>query len=124
MQTPVQIAFHGLDCSEAARGLIQEKADWLERFYDRITGCRVVVETPHRRRRQGNEYLVRIDLSVPGGELVVNRDFAHQDLDVAIGRAFDAARRQLEEHVRRRQEFDREADSRRDAVLDGGSDRR
>lgn len=108
MQTPVQIAFHGLDCSEATRGLIEEKVAWLERYFDRITGCRVVVEMPHRHSRQGNQYHVRIDLALPGSEIVVNRDSArrtaNQDLEVAIGHAFDAARRQLEEHVRRRRQ--------------------
>src|SRR5262245_42352401 len=105
MQTPVRIAFHGLDCSEAARGLIEEKVAWLERYYDRITGCKVVVETPHRSHRQGNPYHVRIDLLLPAAEISVNRDGrrdASQDLEAAISHAFDAARRQLEEHVRRR----------------------
>lgn len=104
MQTPVQIAFHGLDCSEATREFIEEKVAWLERFHDRITACRVVVETPHRHRRQGKQYLVRIDLTVPGGEVVVNRDPAQRDqtdLNAAISHAFTAARRQLEEHTRR-----------------------
>jgi ribosomal subunit interface protein len=105
MQTPVQIAFHGLDCSEATRELIEEKVAWLERFCDRIIGCRVVVETPHRHRRQGNQFLVRIDLTVPGAEIVVNREPGQRtlsrDLNVAIGHAFDAARRRLEEQSRR-----------------------
>jgi cold shock CspA family protein len=105
MHTPVQIAFHGLDCSEATRELIEEKVAWLERSHDRIIGCRVVVESPHRHRRQGNLYQVRIDLTVPGSEIVVNRVPAeredHKNLDIAISHAFDAARRRLEEYARR-----------------------
>jgi ribosomal subunit interface protein len=105
MQTPLQIAFHNLECSEAVRKLIEDKVAWLERSYDRVTGCRVVVEAPHRRHRQGNQYLVRIDLTVPGGEIVINREppprSESRDLAVAIRDAFDAARRKLEEHVRR-----------------------
>jgi hypothetical protein len=42
---------------------------------------------------------VRIDLTVPGAELVVSRDpeldHGHEDVYVAIRDAFDAARRQL-----------------------------
>jgi cold shock CspA family protein len=49
-------------------------------------------------------YHVRIDLTVPGDELVVSRDpgkdQAHEDVYVAIRDAFDAARRQLEDHAR------------------------
>jgi len=105
MQTPLQIAFRGLEGSEATRGLIEEKVVWLEQYYDRITGCRVVVEAPHRHHRHGNQYLVRIDLTVPEGEVVVNREPAqrteYKDLHVAIRDAFDSARRRLEEHVRR-----------------------
>jgi ribosomal subunit interface protein len=101
----LQIAFHNLDCSEAVKGLIEEKVAWLEKFHDRITSCRVVIEAPHRHHRQGNQYLVRIDLAVPGGEIVVNRDASqnteYRDLNVAIRDAFDSARRQLEQHLRR-----------------------
>jgi cold shock CspA family protein len=105
MQTPLRIAFHGVDGSEAARDLIEENVAWLERFYDRITGCQVVVETPHRHHLHGNQYQVRISLTVPGGEIVVNREpagrTASRDLTVTIQHAFEAARRRLEEHVRR-----------------------
>lgn len=105
MQTPLQIAFHGVVGSEATRELIEEKVAWLERFSDRITGCRVVVESPHRHHRHGNQYLVRIDLTVPGGEIVVNREPPQhreaRELDVVIRDAFDSARRLLEEHFRR-----------------------
>src|SRR5947209_8312037 len=108
MQTPLQIAFQNLESSEAIRMLIEEKAAWLERFCHRITGCRVVIEAPHKRHRQGNQYLVRIDLTVPGGEIAINREppqrTESQDLTVAIRDAFDAARRKLEEHTRRQRQ--------------------
>jgi ribosomal subunit interface protein len=109
MQVPLQIAFQNLDCSEAIKELIEERVAWLERYCDRIIGCRVVVQEPHRRHRQGNLYQVRIDLTVRGAEIVVNyeppgdpvkrpRD---SDLDTTIRQAFDAVRRKLEDHVRR-----------------------
>jgi cold shock CspA family protein len=63
-----------------------------------------VVERPHRQHHKGTLFHVRIDLRVPGRELVVNRDptehHAHEDVYVAIRDAFDAARRQLEDHAR------------------------
>jgi cold shock CspA family protein len=45
-------------------------------------------------------YNVRIDMTVPGAELVIKRE-PNEDLDVAIRDAFDAARRQLEDFARR-----------------------
>jgi len=105
MQASLQIAFHGMDGSEAVRSLIEEKVAWLERFYDRIIGCRVVLEAPPRHRKQGSPHQVRIDLTVPGGEIVVNREPAPHtqsgDLSVAIRDAFDSARRKLEQYVQR-----------------------
>jgi ribosomal subunit interface protein len=105
MQVPLQIAFNNVEGSEAVKGLIEEKVAWLERFYDRITGCRVVVEAPHQHHKHGSQYQVRIDLTVPGGEIVVNREppgrAEPQNLTVAIRDAFDIARRRLEEHARR-----------------------
>jgi cold shock CspA family protein/ribosome-associated translation inhibitor RaiA len=108
MHTPVQITFHGVDCSDVTRGLIEEKVGWLEQLHDRIVGCRVVVEMPHKHHRQGNTYHVRIDLKLPGTEIIVNREPGRKadstDLHAVISRAFDAARRQLEEHTRRRRQ--------------------
>ena len=106
MQLPLQVTFRNMEASEAVEQAVQEKAAKLERFYDRIMGCRVMVEAVTRRHHQGNLYRVRIDLTVPGRELVVSRepglDHAHEDVYVAIRDAFDAIRRQLEDHARRR----------------------
>lgn len=105
MKLPVQITFRGFPPSEAIEAAVRERAGKLDRFYSGIMGCRVVVEAPHRHHRDGRIYHVRIDLTVPGGELVVKRDparhGAHQDVYVAIRDAFDAARRQLEDYARR-----------------------
>jgi hypothetical protein len=69
-----------------------------------ITSCRVVIEAPHRHHKHGNLYRVRIALSVPQRELVVDRDQGnqpeHADLHVAIRDGFKALRRQLEDYVR------------------------
>jgi cold shock CspA family protein/ribosome-associated translation inhibitor RaiA len=91
--------------SEAIETNIREKAVKLDSFYDRIMSCRVVVEAPHRHHRKGKLYHVRVDMTMPGGELVINREpskrAAHKDVYVAIRDAFDAARRQLQDFARR-----------------------
>ena len=105
MQLPVQISFRGMEPSDAVEAKIRERVGKLDRFYDRTMGCRVVVESPHRRHHQGKLFHVRIDLTVPGGELAVTREpaehHAYEDVFVAIRDAFDAAQRQLEDYARR-----------------------
>lgn len=66
--------------------------------------CRVVVEASTRRQLKGRLYHIRVDLTVPGREIVVKRNppehRAHEAILVAVRDAFDAARRQLEDHAR------------------------
>lgn len=100
MQHELQITWHGLDRSDAIEAHIRQRATALEKFYPNITSCRVAVELPHKHKHQGKLYNVRIDLRVPHGEIVVNRD-QHEDVYVALRDAFDAARRQLEDVLRR-----------------------
>jgi hypothetical protein len=65
MQGPPQITFRHMDTSEAVAARIRERAEELERFFDRIISCRVVVECRHPRRLQGNLFQVRVDLMSP-----------------------------------------------------------
>lgn len=94
MKLPLQITSRNMSLSEAAEQTIREKAAKLDQIYDRIMGCRVLVESPHRHQHQGNQYNVRIDLTVPGSEMVIKRE-ENEDLYVAIRDAFDAARRKI-----------------------------
>ena len=100
-----QITFRNLDMSETVRQQIEGRVAELEQFFDRIVACKVVVETSHHRHHQGRLFHVAVHLTVPGGEIVVNRDpssrHAHEDVRVAVRDAFDAVRRRLEDHVRR-----------------------
>jgi cold shock CspA family protein len=104
MLLPLQITFRNMHRSEAIEEAIRERAERLDRFCNRIMGCRVVVETRHR-HHQGNLYHLRIDLTLPGHEIVVGREpalhRAYEDVYVAIRDAFDAAGRRLEDFVRR-----------------------
>ena len=129
MEIPLQIKFHNVPPSQAIEDNIREKASKLDSFYDRIISCRVMVEAPHRHHRKGKAYEVRIDITVPGGELVINRapkrlkaaksglaelpearlieshkpgkHSAHADVYVAIRDAFNAAGRKLQDYGRR-----------------------
>ncbi|HVM79347.1 MAG TPA: HPF/RaiA family ribosome-associated protein [Stellaceae bacterium] len=106
MQLPLQITFRNLDASEAVEAKIRARAEELDHYFDRITGCRVAVEAVNRRNLKGKLYKIRVDLTVPGAEIVVNHvpseGHSHEDIYVAVRDAFDAARRRLEDYVRRR----------------------
>jgi len=105
MPGDLQITFRDMEPSVAVEARIREHAAELDRFYDRIVGRRVVVEMPHRHQHQGRLYAVHITLTVPGREIVIGRapteHQAHEDVYVAIRDAFEAAKRQLEDHIRR-----------------------
>jgi len=107
MPLPLQITIRNMEQSEALEREIRERAEKLERFSDRIIGCRVTVETRHR-RRQGNLFHVRVDLELPGNDIYVDReadlDRSHEDVYVAVRDAFDAARRICEDRVRLRRD--------------------
>ncbi len=74
MQLPLQITFRNLDRSEAIEAKVRERAEKLDQFYDQIMGCRVAVEALHKHHRHGNHYHVRVDVTVPGSELVSSRE--------------------------------------------------
>ncbi len=105
MKLPLQITFRNVDPSVAMEARIRALAGRLEKFSARITSCRVIVESVSHRRHQGALFLVRIVIAVPRGEISTGdarrRDHAHEDPYVALRDAFDAARRKLEDHVRR-----------------------
>lgn len=105
MRLPLQITFRDMKPSTNVEDAIRKRATALEKYFDRITSCRVIVEAPHRRRHQGKLYHVRVDLTVPGRELVSRRDparsGAHEDVYVAIRDAFKSTRRALQDHARR-----------------------
>jgi ribosomal subunit interface protein len=100
MQIPLQITIRDMGTSEALETHIRDKVNKLEEFFNHIMSCRVVVEMPHKHHQQGKQFNVRIDIGVPGSEIVVNRDHA-EDVYVALRDAFDAAKRQLEDYARK-----------------------
>jgi ribosomal subunit interface protein len=105
MELPIQITFRGIPQSDAIDAYVRDRAAKLETFSARITGCRVAVEAPHQHQQSGRPYRVRIDLTVPGGELVVNNapdeNPINQDAYAAIDQAFDQMGRRLQDHLRR-----------------------
>ena len=101
MQLPLLIAVRNTTLGRPGRALIRRSATKLETFYDRITACRVMVEVPQRfPAGEPILYNVRLDITVPGEEIVVKRQ-GHVELETAIQDAFDAAGRRLQDYARR-----------------------
>lgn len=101
MQEPLQITFRNFPASKSAEYLVRKKAQKLEKFFDRIVKCRVVLETQHH--HNANLYDVSLDIQVPGRTFAISSahhdDHARECLDVAIRDAFEAAWRQLQGYM-------------------------
>ena len=106
MKLPLEITFRNMQPSAAVEAAVRDRATKLDKFYKQLMGCRVTINAPHKHHHKGNLYHVKVDLTVPNGELVVSRNahdnHAHEDVYVAIRDAFDATRRRVEDHARRR----------------------
>jgi ribosomal subunit interface protein len=94
-----QIILRHMRHSEALTERIREVSERLETQYPKIANCRVVVESTGNHQHKGREYLVSVNVRLPGREIVANR---HRDKDVyvALRDAFDAVARQLEQPER------------------------
>lgn len=100
MQVPLEISTKLIDLSPDLEADLRRRAAKLERHFDRITSCRIAVERESFHHQDGGPYKVRVDITVPGSELVAKKQ--SEDLNLAIRDAFQAAERQVEEFSRRR----------------------
>ena len=103
MQNPIELILKDIALSGPAQAEILEKAAHLEHYYGGIIRCRVTVEGPTRHHKKGH-YGVKVDLTVPGTELVVTKE-DKDDVQTALRDAFEAITRRLEDHVQRRRGF-------------------
>ncbi len=117
-----QVTFRNVEASTEIEAEVRKEAARLDKFFPRIMSCRVAVEGPAK-PHYGGLYRVRIDLGVPGEELVVERIPNLQatlervdaekktkryeprrelrDVSRAIHDAFHEMRRRLQDYVRR-----------------------
>jgi cold shock CspA family protein len=124
MLLPVQVTYRNIEDHTGLDEHVQKEAAKLERFYNRISSCRVVVERPQR-AASSKLYHVRIDLGVPNDELVVKhvpslhgtledtktQKSRHEARSVlgqrnpkrAIHEAFQEMSRQLQDYARRQE---------------------
>jgi ribosome-associated translation inhibitor RaiA len=103
MKLPLVIHFVGLAPSPALEATIHARIAHIERLCPDVIAWRVTVTQEAQRQQQGRPFAVRVDVTLPRQELVVTR-IHDEDVQVALRDALDAARRKLEETVRRRSE--------------------
>ena len=65
MILPMQVTFRNMSRSDAIEAMVREEAAHLDRYYNHIMGCRVMIEVPHRHRQEGGHYHLRISLTLP-----------------------------------------------------------
>ena len=103
MTIPVKITFRHMESSAAVETRVNELANHLGVFSDRIQSCRVVVDSPHRHHHQGKVFAVKVQLELPGEDVVVDMERpqrnGHDDIYVVLRDAFDAAKRQLQQRM-------------------------
>ena len=123
MTLPLQLTFRNMKHSAEVEEWVRAEVEKLETFYNRIIGCRVAIEVPHRHHKKGKPLHIRIDLTLPGKEIVVKREpvvihrapvngeaaatspalakSPHADLQLVINDAFKAAGRRVQDFARR-----------------------
>ena len=87
MQLSPSIVFRGIRPSPTLEADIVERIEKLETYYRPIMGCRVLVEVSRRHHKTGNRCHVRIDLTVPGEEIVVAHEASLHATAKDAGRA-------------------------------------
>jgi ribosome-associated translation inhibitor RaiA len=102
---PLEIVIRDIPRTAELEQRVRDKVAKLAVLHDRITRCRVVIASPAQHHHRKSPYQVRIELGVPGPEIVVTKeseqDPAHDDLSIALRDAFDAAKRQIQDRLGR-----------------------
>ena len=101
MNAPVEVHFHGIQRSEAIEQRVREKVAKLEKHFERMTSCRVVLEATQRTALKPKVYCIKIEIGVPRQRPIVvchERVGSHasEELTMALRDAFEAALRKVD----------------------------
>jgi hypothetical protein len=99
VQSPIILTFHHIDRSGALEERARKLGHHLARFNERITHCTITLQGPDDPDGGGAQYLVKIDLMVPGAQIHADSlhvdGAGHQNICLALRDAFNNAKRQL-----------------------------
>ena len=119
MKLPLQITYRNIEATPSLDEHIRAKAEKLSKHFPHITNCQVVFECAHNHQHKGKLYHTSIDITVPGKEIAVSKEshdkHEHENAYVTIRDAFEAVRRQLEEHSQRMKKQVKQHDERRES---------
>lgn len=123
---PVQITYRGFDSSEPLNRLIRDEVAKLEKFFDRIVSCRVLVERQQGHHHAVSPFHVRLNIVVPGADLAIvtepsvkvspssegaqrlhksdEIDAIYKDPALTVRDTFRRAKRRIQDYARRRNE--------------------
>ena len=101
MKIPPQIQFLGMAPTVALEASTRQHIKKLESFAPDLMTCRATLELSQKHQHQGRPFSVRLDVTLPGLELVVNK-VQNEDIYVSLRDAFDNMKRQIEDAVRKR----------------------
>jgi ribosome-associated translation inhibitor RaiA len=108
MDIPLELSFHNIEASDALKAAVREHVGRLELLHDHIIGCRVVIELPHKSQKAlGNQPDVHIVVRIPGKEIIVSKELAHEghkknatDAYAVLDNAFAVAASRLKDYRR------------------------
>jgi hypothetical protein len=95
MKLPVYVEFRGMEHSDAIATVAQAYAHKLESAVPNTIACHIGIDLERPPKQQEHLYGVRIDLTIPGHELMVSR-VQREDVEVAMRDAFSTMHSQLE----------------------------
>lgn len=97
MNSSPVISFRNLDHSIAVEQHVVQRFEELKKFHPGIVGCHAVIGAPRKRRQSGRTFEVFLTVMIPGPNVHIHesigRNTAVEDINLAVHRAFDAARR-------------------------------
>ena len=95
MHYPIHIRFSGLESSFALTAAAQTHALGLAWAESEISNCWVGIHFDPEQLTEGKPYSVRVDVFIPGHELVAHR-VPHNDAHLALGHAIEDMAKQLQ----------------------------
>lgn len=102
---PLKVDYKNFEQHPELDSIIQDQVEKLQKYFDRITSCHVVLSKPHNRHVNGHVYHVHIDIHIPGNIIAITReperDERHDDAGLAIRDAFKIAKRKLQDYGER-----------------------
>ena len=73
MSFPIELNFQHMEEKPEFRKMLLHEVRKLERRFDGIRHCHVVMDLPYHHRYQGNPYRLKVEVGLPRGDIIVDR---------------------------------------------------